>query len=340
MFKFKWFLFCFVFAPFIAFAQQVKNVHFEQVGKEIHIYYDLVGDGDYWVDVYCSEDGGANWGKLLEYVTGDVGNDQKSGVNKMIVWDVLKEREGLASSVQFKVVASCYSNNNHDSVGKFVGNSGIVIDDRDGKKYNWVKIGDQYWMTENMNIGVMVDITTKQTNNNTIEKYCFDDNPQFCNKYGGLYRLDEAFNYKKVNNQGVCPTGWHVSTEQDWNILLLETDRLMRRMDYFLSSDQKNKSKKLEHYYGYALMQVDEMVINKSSTAYRGLTKLDMTLGGRVNTGLKNRFVEVSEWGFYWISPMKSENEGNIKRFYRGDGDVLGGSLPGREACSVRCVKD
>jgi len=34
-----------------AFSQKVSNVHFEQVGKKIHIYYDLEGRGDFSVQV-------------------------------------------------------------------------------------------------------------------------------------------------------------------------------------------------------------------------------------------------------------------------------------------------
>ncbi len=89
--------------PLILLSQEVRDVSFKQVGKKIHIYYDLVGDGVYSTDVYCSEDGGTTWGKPLVHVSGDVWKNQKPGVNKEVVWDVLKERENLMGEILFKI---------------------------------------------------------------------------------------------------------------------------------------------------------------------------------------------------------------------------------------------
>jgi len=86
-------------------AQGVSNIRFEQVGKQIHIFYDLQGEGNYNVSVYCSDDGGNIWGNKLVSVKGNVGKDQKSGSSKMIIWDVLTERKNLESNIIFKIKA-------------------------------------------------------------------------------------------------------------------------------------------------------------------------------------------------------------------------------------------
>ena len=93
----------FLLLSLLSFSQQITNIHFEQEGKQIHIYYDLEGEGFFNVKVYCSEDNGNTWGKQLEKVKGAVGENQMPDKNKMIIWDVLQEREELSGNLRFKV---------------------------------------------------------------------------------------------------------------------------------------------------------------------------------------------------------------------------------------------
>ena len=101
---------------------------------------------------------------------------------------------------------------------------GILFDDRDGQNYKTVKIGDQWWMAENLNF-------------ETENSYCFNDQPERCEKYGRLYTwsaaMDSAFQWSingaycgygktctAVNPvRGVCPAGWHLPTEGEWKML-------------------------------------------------------------------------------------------------------------------------
>ena len=82
-------------------GQSTENIYFEQVGKQIHIYYDLVGDETYNIKVFCSTDNGQSWGKPLQKITGTVGANQQRGSNKEIIWDVLAEREKLKGEISF-----------------------------------------------------------------------------------------------------------------------------------------------------------------------------------------------------------------------------------------------
>jgi len=80
----------------IALAQRIDNVRASQEGKIIVVTYDLTGLSSCQsatVKLYCSEDGGATWGSVLQKVTGDAGSGIKAGTGKRIVWDVLSERE-------------------------------------------------------------------------------------------------------------------------------------------------------------------------------------------------------------------------------------------------------
>ena len=77
-----------------------------------------------------------------------------------------------------------------------------ISDDRDDpqnpKIYNTVQIGCQCWMKENLDVGTRIDAPTDQSDNpgaNFIEKYCYDNDPDNCTQYGGLYQWDEMMGY-------------------------------------------------------------------------------------------------------------------------------------------------
>ena len=69
---------------------------------------------------------------------------------------------------------------------------GNQVLDADNNILNIVKIGTQCWMAENLNIGTMINSTNggtnsngEQTNNSTIEKYCYNNDENNCTTYGG-----------------------------------------------------------------------------------------------------------------------------------------------------------
>jgi uncharacterized protein (TIGR02145 family) len=95
--------------------------------------------------------------------------------------------------------------------GSVIPNCGTV--DYGGKIYNTVYIGTQCWLRENLDIGTMILGNQNQTNNSTIEKYCYNDISYNCVLFGGLYQWDEAMQYPDppitYPIQGICPPGWH-----------------------------------------------------------------------------------------------------------------------------------
>lgn len=89
-----------------------------------------------------------------------------------------------------------------------------------GQVYHTTQILSQCWFRENLNIGTMLIAPTQMENNGIIEKYCYNNEPDSCIKYGGLYNLHEAREY---NNQqgthGICPEGWHIPTDSEFKLL-------------------------------------------------------------------------------------------------------------------------
>ncbi len=102
-----------------------------------------------------------------------------------------------------------------------------------GNTYNTVQIGSQCWLKSNINSGTRINGTVEQTNNSILEKYCYNNSETNCSVYGGLYQWGEAVQYLNGASNttswnpvptgfviGVCPTGWHVPTLNDWNALV------------------------------------------------------------------------------------------------------------------------
>ena len=90
----------------------------------------------------------------------------------------------------------------------------------EGQTYSTVIIGSQCWMAENLNVGTMIDSLDDQTDNGTIEKYCYRNETDSCDIYGGLYQWDEVMQYVSTEGaQGICPAGWHIPTDDEWKIL-------------------------------------------------------------------------------------------------------------------------
>lgn len=92
--------------------------------------------------------------------------------------------------------------------------------DYSGQVYNTVQIFSQCWLKENLNVGTVINSSTNMTDNGAIEKYCYDDIQFNCTKYGGLYKWDEMMQYTTQQGaQGICPSGWHIPTDDEWKVL-------------------------------------------------------------------------------------------------------------------------
>ncbi len=93
-----------------------------------------------------------------------------------------------------------------------------------GQTYNTVKIGNQCWFKENLNVGTMIDEANNQgtdcSSPTEIQKYCYSNNKNLCASDGSLYQWRQAMCGSVVpGTQGICPTGWHIPTDNEYKIL-------------------------------------------------------------------------------------------------------------------------
>lgn len=98
----------------------------------------------------------------------------------------------------------------------------------ESQNYDVVMIGEQCWMAENLNVGVYATSTDTSvthsdasSTNGIIDKYCYDNDTNNCDTYGGLYDWDEMMEYTTtVPVQGICPSGWHIPTDAEFKVLV------------------------------------------------------------------------------------------------------------------------
>ncbi len=97
----------------------------------------------------------------------------------------------------------------------------FMTDIRDNKVYPIVQIGGQCWMAANLNYGTRGNMPNPQSDNCLVEKYCLNDQESNCNSYGAFYQWDELMRYEPgfPGRQGICPPGWHVPTNDEWEVL-------------------------------------------------------------------------------------------------------------------------
>ncbi len=97
-----------------------------------------------------------------------------------------------------------------------------TVTDIDGNVYNTVQIGNQCWMKENLktttyNNGTPIPNVTDHDEwlDLTTGAYVWYDNDiSWKDSYGALYNF-----FTTVDPNGLCPIGWHVTTNEEWKDL-------------------------------------------------------------------------------------------------------------------------
>ena len=211
------------------------------------IFYLIGNDASFW----ASNPNTTTYVKLVDYVAMSDDLDkaayyQTEPYNKRYIRCIKIDTAQTASSssITSKSSSSEYTPYDHQS-DLFADslNSGAYkkfTDVRNGRSYYYLTInakdGDEdvsvTVMAENLNIGIDVPGTEDQSDDENIERYCYNDDTTNCDKYGGLYQwaemmqlpsrcnVDACEDLIEENHRGICTEGWHVLTYDEYVIVL------------------------------------------------------------------------------------------------------------------------
>jgi uncharacterized protein (TIGR02145 family) len=197
-----------------------------------------------------------------------------------------------------------------------------------GVIYNTIQIGDQCWMKENLR-------TTKYNNSDSIPNVtddstwtsttsgaycCYGNDPSNCVTYGALY------NGYAVNTGKLCPSGWHVPSDAEWQTL-----------EMFLGMTQAN----LTNWRG---INQGSMLAGNANLWKDGALEQNINFGASGFSALPggwrdNSFYNLGIEGCWW-----SNTEYGISTWYRklssDSTSVFRNSYDKKGGFSVRCLRD
>lgn len=259
--------------------------------------------------------GGISWS--LDPGMNNAESVTKSGLGK---GDVASNITGLTPFTTYYVRAFAI---NEFGIGEgeivsFTTNGTVV--DIDNNVYNTVTIGTQVWMKENLKVtrynnGTAISLISDGNDwmNATSAGYCWyiNDESTYGNVYGALY------NYAAVETGKLCPTGWRVPNDYDWNVL---TDFLGGKS----KAGGKLKESDIDHW-SYP---------NSDATNSSGFTALP----GGTRNGYTGEFVGIFQYAFWWTSQIYNNHVWYRKLHY--DQKALFSDHSNKlQGQSVRCIK-
>ena len=200
-----------------------------------------------------------------------------------------------------------------------------TVSDIDGNVYNTVKIGDTWWMAENLrtsnyrNGDEIPNITNGDDWANHTEGAWvnYGNNPDNDNLYGKLYNW-----YATDDSRGLCPEGWSVPGWEEWGTL--------ENVIGGTSNGFKLKSTRSDPDPQPRWTSPNEGATNESGfTGYPG-----------GSMGFTGRFSNQGNFGFWWStsSLFAPSNNANYHYLSHDNGNLVQTYSDLRNAFSVRCV--
>lgn len=195
------------------------------------------------------------------------------------------------------------------------------VTDIDGNVYKTIVIGTQTWMAENLkttkyrngnSIGTTIPASLNTTAESTPKyQWAYAGNESNVATYGRLYTW-----YAATDSRNVCPTGWHLPTDTEWNILTT-----------YLGGEGaggKLKESGTTHWN----------TPNTGATNSSGFTALPG--GYRYYDGT---FINIGSYGYWW-SPWYVTGSAWARAMYYNFIGASRYSDGGSSGFSVRCLRD
>lgn len=189
-------------------------------------------------------------------------------------------------------------------------------DPRDSKVYPTVTVGTQCWFKKNL------DYNQSSYGND----WCYNNDNGNCTVYGRLYNWDAVMQGASSSNnipsgvQGVCPSGWHIPSDAEWDIIL-------NYLGGLFSAGEKMREPGTAHWMS------DPGVSNSS-----GFTGL----GSGTYDSMTDNWYEITEGAYWWSSTQYTIL--TTKAWYRyinyNNYELARWPNPKYYGQSVRCLKD
>ncbi len=208
-----------------------------------------------------------------------------------------------------------------------------TIQDIEGNIYKTVKIGDQIWMAENLRTtkykdGSSISLVTNNSSwaGMTTGAYCWYNNDPGSYKYlyGALY------NWYAGASAKLCPTGWHVPSDDEWHELILKLDPNAQ-----LVMGPTNKE---SYIAGGILKEVG--LDHWASPNYGAVDEVDFTgLPGGYRS-FQGPYSSLSVQGIWWTTNAYGTNHGWARYVENHSSSVTRDIGYKNFGNSIRCVKD
>ncbi len=208
-----------------------------------------------------------------------------------------------------------------------------TVTDIDGNEYRTVSIGDQCWLVENLKTTKLndgTDLTNITANgewtNTSIAAYSWYDN-DISNKdsHGAIY------NYHAVATDKLCPTGWHVATDDEWKVLEGTVDTQYDTQDN-VWDDQSWRG----YDAGDKLKKRIDWHNNGGGSDDYGFEAIP----NGFRNAITGEFERESEWGTVWTHKNTNQTEHFRREFSDHDDNVARYNSNPLSGYAVRCVKD
>lgn len=207
-----------------------------------------------------------------------------------------------------------------------------TVTDVDGNTYNVVTIGNQCWMQENLRTTKYRDGSTIQSNINdsvwstTTNGALADYNNDTTNAlvYGKLYNW-----YAVADTAGLCPVGWHIPSDTEWNDLAIYLDSLADTTAG--SFTQSVIAGGMLKATGTTIWQMP----NADATNLSGFTGLPGGL--RYSVGQSGNLGVAGNW---WSSTEYTSSNAWYRNVIHLDGGLVRFNHNKNYGLSVRCVRD
>ena len=204
------------------------------------------------------------------------------------------------------------------------------IQDIEGNVYKTVKIGDQWWMAENLKCRKFrngIELRKVQDDNAWISArsaYCLYEDRE--SNTGFLYNY-----YTVIDSNKIAPEGWHIPTDEDWKKLEKYLGMSQSTVDSisWRGTKQGDALKAL----GYSGWAKHEEVWPINSSGFNALAGSCRLADGRF--GYPGLFYT----GFWWSSTESSDSV-YYRHLDHKNSNIFRYKAPKIYGMSIRCIKD